>query len=234
MSSWYRTMDDGLWLQPDETGEDAALFLINVLRLSRGDAVLDAPCGAGRVSVHLARLGCIVTGYDLRASFVERARDRFRQQGIEGSFLVGDLREMEFNDEFDAAVNWAGSFGYFNDEDNLDVTRRYARALRTGGRFLNDQPNRERVLRNFVDEAEFPRFATRTRWDKPMQRVITQRIVDGVHDPRNDSSMRLYTPAQMHELMADAGLEVEAMYGSLAGDAWTRSSRRMITVARKR
>jgi hypothetical protein len=31
------------------------------------------------------------------------------------------MRELDFNDAFDAAVVWQGSFGYFSDKDNIDT-----------------------------------------------------------------------------------------------------------------
>ena len=60
-----------------------------------------------------------------------------------------DLRSIEFENEFHAIYNWFNSFGYFSDGENAEVVRRFARALRPGGRLLIDHLNRERILRNF-------------------------------------------------------------------------------------
>jgi cyclopropane fatty-acyl-phospholipid synthase-like methyltransferase len=64
MPDWFRTLSDDLWLPPDEVGEDEARFIRGALRLRRGQRVLDAPCGAGRIGVHLALAGCDVTGVE--------------------------------------------------------------------------------------------------------------------------------------------------------------------------
>ena len=233
MPDWFETMDDDLWLRPDEVGQDEAHFLKDALHLRQGQAVLDAPCGAGRIAVHLARAGCHVTGYDLREAFIARATKRFRDAGLDGAFVIGDLRTMDFQGEFHAAFNWLGSFGYFDDGGNLEVAKRYARALLPGGRLLIDQPNREFLIRNFVAVRDAGSLTVRNRWDREAERVISERVIGGVSAPRNRSSMRLYTPLQMRLLLEEAGLRAEAMYGSSAGDGWRRSSRRMITVARK-
>ena len=45
MKNWFETMDDRLWLKPDAVGEEEARFIKQALRLRRGHAVLDAPCG---------------------------------------------------------------------------------------------------------------------------------------------------------------------------------------------
>lgn len=233
MTDWFETMDDGLWLKPDEVGEDEARFLKDALHLRKGQAVLDAPCGAGRIAFYLARAGCLVTGYDLREAFIARAEKRFREAGLKGTFVVGDLRKMDFRGDFHAACNWLGSFGYFDDGENLEVVRRYVRALLPGGRLLIDQPNREFLLRNFIAVRDAGSMTVRNRWDGEAERVISERVIDGVSAPENRSSMRLYTPSQMRFLLEEAGLKIETTYGSFAGDGWRRSSRRMITVARK-
>jgi cyclopropane fatty-acyl-phospholipid synthase-like methyltransferase len=86
MSDWFETMEDRVCLHPDEVGEREAQFILKALHLRRGDALLDAPCGAGRVPFHLVRAGCVVTGFDLREAFIRRARRRFWTAGLHGIF----------------------------------------------------------------------------------------------------------------------------------------------------
>jgi SAM-dependent methyltransferase len=235
LDEWFYTLDDTLWLRIDEECREEAAFIKRVLRLRKGQSVLDAPCGAGRVAYHLAKMGCWVTGVDLRAAFVERAQRRFLNEDLAGEFKVMDLRHLDFIEDFDGICNWGGSFGYFNDAENLDVLRRYARALQPNGRIVIDQPNREGLLRNFMAEVHPSEGRTYlNRWDKKTQRIITERILDGRNDPGNVSSVRLYTPQQMRLLFEGAGLDLVEMHGSLSGNSFVRSSRRIYFVGRKR
>jgi SAM-dependent methyltransferase len=144
-----------------------------------------------------------------------------------------DLRSLDFKEEFDAAFNWGGSFGYFSDEENLELLRRYARALSPGGRVLVDQVYREYILRHFMPEKRRGEVIVRNYWDKDKQRIISRRIVDGRNDPKNMSSMRLYTFRETRELFKQSGLVVEAFYGSFKGEKFRRSSPHMIAVGRK-
>jgi SAM-dependent methyltransferase len=233
MPDWFETMEDRFWLQPDDVGGEEARFILGALRLRRGDAVLDAPCGAGRVSVHLARAGCIVTGIDLRHSFVRRARRRFRLAGLHGTLRVLDLRRLDMEGQFDAILNWAGSFGYFSDAENARLVAAYARALRPGGRLLIEQPDREHLLRHFQPVMRIGSVTLRNRWDARNQLVVTRRFESGAEDRRNRSSMRLYTPAQMRGLFEFGGLIVEQVQRSLVFDAYGESAPRMVTVGRK-
>ena len=233
MPEWYHELNEDLWLPPDEQGEEEARFIRRALRLRNGHRVLDVPCGAGRVAVHLAQAGCSMTGADIRRTFVSRARKRFRAAGVRGEFVVLDMRETDWSCEFDGIYVWNGSFGYFDDLANADVVARLARALRPGGRLLVEQPNRERILRDFRREVVTEKRVSRNRWNRRRQRVESSYFVGGVHDPRDRSSMRLYTPRQMRDLYERAGLAVERVYGDLRGSLYSRSGQKMIFVGRK-
>jgi len=235
MTEWCKTMDDRLWLPPERTKYSAeeAVFIRKALRLRRGQRVLDAPCGAGRIAFHLARAGCIVTGLDLRPQFIARAKAAFRREKLTARWVVSDLRSLSFSEEFDAIYNWFGSFGYFSDAEYADLVRRYARALRPGGRLLIDEPNRESVLRHFLPRMGDDSNYNVDHWDGRTQRCISKWYINGKLDPKNVSSMRFYTPAQMRALFERAGLRVEAAFGGPGGDSYRRSSRRLIMVGVK-
>ncbi len=233
MSDWFLTMEDSFWLQPDEEGQDEAAFIEKALKLQKGQHVLDAPCGAGRILFHLVKSGYAVEGLDLRDNFIKRARARLRREGLKAGFTVMDLRELDFTDRFHGIYNWGGSFGYFSDKENLELLRRYNQALRHGGRLLVGQRNREYIHRHFLPEIELnERFTLSNKWDKQTQRYISERTLDNRSDTKNTSSMRLYTPRQMRNLFEQAGLTVEEIYGSLSGDKYKRSGEWMITVGR--
>ena len=230
---WFKTVEDRVWLPPDDQGEEEARFIRKALRLRKGGRVLDAPCGAGRIAFHLAKAGCEVTGLDIRAQFIRRARRRFRKARLRGQFRIADLRSIEDDGHFHGIYNWFGSFGYFSEGENLALVERFARALRPGGRLIVEQVNRERILRNFRRKGVVGPIVTYAYWDRVTQRAINHRVVDGVQEVANSSSMRLYTPAQISSLLETVGLEVEAIYGYPDGGPFTRGSRRMVVVARR-
>ena len=233
MSDWFETMEHGFWLHPDGVGQKEAEFILKALHLRRGDAVLDAPCGAGRVSFHLARAGCVVTGLDLRDAFIRRARRRFRAAGLRGTFRVMDLRLFAADNQFRGILNWAGSFGYFSEEENARLIAAYARALCAGGYLIVEQANREHVLRHLRPVVRACEVQYRSRWDARKEQMITRRIVNGSDDRRNCSVMRLYTPAQMRALFERHGLAIKHVHESLRFDAFGPSIPRMVIVGRK-
>jgi SAM-dependent methyltransferase len=242
---WVYDFDDRFWLLNDEMPVEQARFIKRALRVRKGGRVLDVPCGAGRTSLALAKLGVEITGLDLRSKFTNRAKHRLRKEGLSGTFLVGDMRELDLSGEFDGVVNWFGSFGYFSEAENLDVLRRFARAVRPGGRVLIHQVNRENVLRHFrrVQRTSLrdmgrrgPGTLTeRNRWNPKLERIEGTWILEAHgRKVRHPMTMRLYTCGQFRKLFARAGLVFEAAYGAASVEMpYTRSSRFIVAVGRK-
>ncbi len=182
----------------------------------------------------LVHSGVHVVGIDLRRLFIERSRRRARREGLQIELRVENLRYAEIPEgEFHGIYNWFYSFGYFSDQQNLDLIDRYAKGLRPGGRLLIDQLNRERILRNFRKQHEIGEILFKSRWDSRKGRMHLRRIVNGIDEPRNRSSQRWYTPREMKRLVERVGLKIENTYGSISGEPFHRSSAQMITVAIK-
>jgi SAM-dependent methyltransferase len=232
-ANWFCDYSRHYGVKPDETGAVDAAFVRKALRLKAGDSLLDAPCGAGRLSVPLAQAGIYVTGVDLTRSYLRRARARFGRNGLRGKFVHLDLRAIDFQGEFDAVLNWGGSFGFFSEAENLDVVRRYAVSLRPGGRLLIDQPGREYLLRHFRRRGRYGDAEYRVRWNRRQQRFETH-----FRNVKSGESwamtIRSYTPAQFGRLFRQAGLEVEAFYSDLSGRRYTRGARRLYVLGRRR
>jgi cyclopropane fatty-acyl-phospholipid synthase-like methyltransferase len=229
---WFADYPKHYHLKPDDTGAEEAAFICKILHLRKGQSVLDAPCGAGRVSVCLARAGMNVSGVDLTPSYIQRARKRFRSEGFTGKFIVADLRDIDFAERFDGAFNWQGSFGFFSEEDNLDVVRRYARSLRSGGRLLIDMPSREWLLRHFRAKGHNGDIEFAARWKPEVERTDTH--FRNVKTGESWSmTIRHYTPAQYGHLFRQAGLKVEAFYCDLHARPFHRGARRVYVVGRK-
>jgi SAM-dependent methyltransferase len=132
----------GPLLGPERSEADAEL-IARLLSLGSGMRVLDVPCGDGRIAGRLARRGCEVVAVDAS----ERLLELGSEQWPAVTFRLGDMRQLAFDSEFDALLNWFTSFGYFDRANNDAVLRSFARALRPGGRMLLELHNPGRLER---------------------------------------------------------------------------------------
>lgn len=231
---WFERFDDRLWLSAAPPAAAEVAFIRRVLHLRKGQRVLDCPCGNGRIARELAAAGCRVAGVDFKPAFIQAARRHLRKKNLHAEFHVGDMRRLDFDGEFHAALNWSGSFGYFDDEDNQRTLTALARAVRPGGRVLIDQFNREFFLRNFASVSTRGDIVAHNHWNAKLQRM------ESVWTARRDGrkvesalSLRLYRLGEFRAMFAAAGLAVETVYGDLDGTPHSRTSRRIILVGRK-
>jgi 2-polyprenyl-3-methyl-5-hydroxy-6-metoxy-1,4-benzoquinol methylase len=78
--------------------------------------ILDAPCGYGRISNSLAKLGYKVTGIDISDYFINLARKQAKQKGLSTSYIIGDILKKKIPGRFDVVLNIFTSLGYLEDE----------------------------------------------------------------------------------------------------------------------
>lgn len=143
---WYRsgfpaeTTKQMPWADRTVAEVDRAL---GMLKPEGSERVLDLACGIGRHSLELRRRGFEVVGLDISAELLEIAEREAEEQSLEISFVQADLRELEFEDEFDLVTSLNdGAVGYFETEDeNRRTFEVVSRALRSGGGHLMQLPN---------------------------------------------------------------------------------------------
>ncbi len=137
----------------DEHSDADCAEILGLLGLESGSAVLDAPCGHGRLARRLAAAGLQVTGVDVTRAYLEQARaEPALPTGATGTltYLQGDLRQLPVGGPFDAVVCWLNSFGYYDDDDCHRVLAEFHRVLRPGGRVAIDTMHHDGGVRHFT------------------------------------------------------------------------------------
>jgi len=234
--------DDYLYFYAEAIGpsrSDAeAEVIAELLSLEPGMRVLDVPCGEGRISGRLARRGCRVVGIDTNDRWVALGRERYP----EVSFDPGDMRSLSYVDEFDAAVNWFTSFGYFDPATNDRVLASFARALRPGGKLLLDVHNAWRLARvmaatggtaGAVFEREGNLMADRITYDDATRRSRTERFIVRDGELRTvEFSLEQVPAPQLIGRLRRAGFATVRLFGD-GGAEFDPEGRRLIVVAQR-
>jgi SAM-dependent methyltransferase len=241
---WWETFFDDDYLatyrsfKTDEEAQAEAEAIAALLALRPGAAVLDAPCGYGRISLPLARLGCAVTGVDL--SDVQLVEARRAAEGVAGLELVrGDLLALPLPDAaFDAALNYFTSIGYFGDEGDQQVLRELHRVLRPGGRLLVETMHRDRLVSIFVPRTwnrlpDGGLFLQERELDAATGIVREAHLRVGPDGERSERRFesRVYAVPELVRMVEAAGFAGVACYGGLDGRPVGRDTR-LVIVAR--
>lgn len=202
----------------DERTDMEVNALVRLLVLEHPKKILDLACGFGRHTNRLALLGHSMTGVDLTSGFLDIARRDATQKGVNVDYQQNDMRKITFDNEFDCVLLLFTAFGYFSDEENLQVIINVRNALLPGGRLIFDLPNRDAFLKRtqpfFVTEKEGNLMIDRMSFDSLHGRSYNRRIVlrDGIRKDKH-SSIRLYNPNEIQALITQAGMELERIYG---------------------
>jgi len=237
MTEWFEQWfgEEYHVLYPHRDEEEARRAVALVQKAAPWEAgawVLDLACGAGRHAAELERLGARVLGFDLSPSMLRRAR-----LSIRGPLVRGDMRSLPFRPgSFGLAVNLFTSFGYFRDDaEHRHVVGQVARSLRLGGRFVLDYLNADhvrRTLRKGTEEVDGAPAEVRVRRRFSEEgRYVVKEIELGAENRSFQERVRLFSPTELHNLLEQEGLRVDAMFGDYDGGPLDGRATRTILVA---
>jgi SAM-dependent methyltransferase len=229
------------FLTPQATQHEAE-FVIDAMGLSAGAQVLDVGCGYGRHAMELAARGFHVVGLDLSTPLLVRGGEEAHRRGLQINFVRGDMRELDFEAQFDGAYCLFSTFGYFDDETNKKTIANIARALKPGGRLMIEILNRDYVIADLptrvwwegegcvvLEEVELNYFSSRIQVNRSV-------VFDDGRQLEQEISVRAYSLHEVGKLMHAAGFRVLEVSGGYhtRGRFFGNQSRHIIVLAERK
>jgi SAM-dependent methyltransferase len=183
----------------------------------RSDRVLDAGCGPGRFTAHIARLGAKVTALDVSKAQLHLAEQTLRSERLIDrveDFVLADIVDLAGIEEgyFDVTVCYGGALSYVQ-EKRRQAAQELLRVTRAGGILLLSVMSRLGSAVNLVrrpsmevltDPRGFGLWQVLKTGDLP---GVPSRAVNMRHPP-----MHLYTSSEVRQMFE--GCEVLALAGS--------------------
>jgi SAM-dependent methyltransferase len=205
--------------------------------LPPGARVLDIACGFGRIAIGLAAAGAEVTGVDFSPALLAEASRRAEGAEVGLRLLRRDMRDLGDVGEFDCALLWFTSFGYFDDTENRRVLEEARNSLAPGGRLLIEARHWDRMGRRFepttVRSAGEDMLIERHSYDPltGVQHTEATLIVAGSRLERR-SRLRRYGAPELRALCLASGFRRAEAFDE-AGARLAAESERCVLVAER-
>ena len=231
MKPWYEELFSNYALAYDrESFTQGTLqevdFIEAEIAADKNVRILDIGCGTGRHAIELARRGYTVTGLDLSANQLARAREKASAAGVQPVFEQRDARRPHYVAAFDLALMLCeGGISLMEtDAMNFAILENAVRALRPGGKFmftcLNGLFPLARSVKDFVNAGPSGVHTLDTAFDLATLRMRSQ--VDFTDDAgvtrRLETDDRHYLPSELTWYMHTLGMRNASVFGCTVGD----------------
>lgn len=246
-SNWYKKIwsldiKDQSWVEDTNRQVD---FLVEKLGLKSGAKILDLACGFGRHSLELARRGFDVTGVDITPDYIDFAKKTAEKEKLNARFICSDIREVGFENEFDAVLNMAdGAVGYLeNDEENLKIFKTVSRALKSSGRHFMDIMNADYADSHFPcklwDSGEKCLTLSNFEWNGETRILLYGQLDYPYGEPLTKPEMtegnpiRLYSLGEVEKIFSTLGMKVCESYSDFSGKPTSENGIQLMVCSEK-
>jgi SAM-dependent methyltransferase len=160
-----------------------------------------------------------MVGLDISPTMVSRAYDEAEDRGLQIDFVRDDMREVSFEDPFDAMLCWGTTFGYFSEEENERTIRKFHEAIRPHGTLLLEVVNRDFMIGSQPNQVWFEVDGAvcmeETDFDYATSRLRVKRRVANHSGQQHDRlySIRLYALHEICALLEQNGFRVDEISG---------------------
>lgn len=226
--------------------ERSVAWIASELGVGPGKRAADFGCGPGLYTSRFAKLGARVTGIDFSANSIRYACESAAKDGLEIDYVVSDYTQYETDQRFDLITLIYCDFCVLTPENRALMLRKFASMLNPGGKVLLDAWHVRRFeqlkeSRGFdVCEgngffAKAPHFTFERTFLYPEEKITLDLtlILEAERTRRIYNWHQYFSEESIRAEFAAAGLQIDQIFGSVAGDPYTDESDLMAVVASK-
>jgi 2-polyprenyl-3-methyl-5-hydroxy-6-metoxy-1,4-benzoquinol methylase len=221
-------------------------FIEKEIKYKKNTKILDIGCGTGRHSIELAKRGYQVTGVDLSAAQLKRAKKLADKSNLKIDFQIQDARKLTFNNEFDLVIMLCeGAFPLMEtDEMNYKILKNATRSLKNNGKIIFTTLNGLFPLFHSIKDFHARNFKKgNAACENNSFDLMTFRdynITNFVDDSGNQNSIvcneRYYIPSEITWLLKSLKYKTIEIFGAKLGafsryDRLTTSDFEMLVIA---
>lgn len=188
--------------------------LLSHLNPAPNSTFLDLACGKGRHAIKINSMGYSTWGVDLSEESILYAK-QFESDKLH--FKVGDMREVNFDQDFDFIFNLFTSFGYFNDRsENHRMLNAISKQLKPKGQLIIDFLNYHKIKESFPFSGAVSRGGIDFKIEKEVRdgRIIKDiRFRNQGQNFHFTEKLQAIDSEEMLQMLDDADFDVKTIWG---------------------
>jgi len=221
-------------------------WMIERFQLSAGKRVIDFGCGPGHYVSRFARSGADVTGVDFSSRSIAYAREQAKREGLAVHLHEADYLSYEPERQFDLITMIMCDFCALGPDHRARLLATFRSALADGGHVIFDVYSlaafrlveetvrfEENMMNGFWSSERYFAFLARFRYDAERVSLDRYTIVEPDRRWTICNWLQYFSVDQLEAELRAAGLALETVLGSVAGDAYDAEGPELAIVARK-
>ncbi|MFB3895162.1 MAG: class I SAM-dependent methyltransferase [bacterium] len=230
----------------DEFSQHCVDYLADLLSQQhfRGKAILDLACGTGTAAILLAKLGYQVTGIDISPAMIGIAKKKAKSAGFPIRFFRQDMRNLKLRYQVDLVTCFFDAMNHiYTYPEFANVCKNVGKVLLPAGLFIFDLNTDYGLKYHWTDKQTEVRidnlysvFKSSYSARKHVAVVnATLQITKGTKTKTISSRFmnRAYTHDQVNRALNHAGLELVAAFDCFTFNRPTKTTARIMYLARK-
>jgi ubiquinone/menaquinone biosynthesis C-methylase UbiE len=240
-NSWASGPSFSGWANDKQT-EKETKTIAKLLKVKRGNTLLDVACGYGRHALIFAgKYGLKVTGIDISSGIIATAKRLAQEKKLDIQYEVRHATNLPWNEKFDFAMIVFNTLSLFGPENAPKVLQGIHRALKQGGRLFLDLDNKPYNCRYGTYATHWYMWPSGLTlqdiyFHEDISTEINRDIIftkDGRIEDDFIIFKRIYTLQEIKKLLKNSGFQLEQVYGNWDLSPLKKSSPKMILVGVK-
>jgi SAM-dependent methyltransferase len=191
-------------------------FLISVLKMRKADKILDVACGQGRHANDLASKGFAVDGVDFSTFLIKKAKKEAALHKNKPRYFISNVEKLKLKQKYNKG------YWFFADLAELNLKKALfsiSKILKNNGLLLIDSDNIFRLLKYLKEHPSSNYY-----FDSKTFKLIDKKTKISAVYPSLD---------EWRSLLKASGFELLKIYGGYDGKKYSKSSQRLIVLAKK-
>lgn len=221
-------------------------WIVSRFEVSPETRIIDFGCGPGLYTSRLARHGARVTGIDFSTRSIQYASQEASEKGLAIHYENRDYLEFDTDERFDLAIMISCDFCALGPSQRRRMLETFSKILEPGGRLLLDVYS----LVTFAQRTEAAgyelssgggfwsphrHYEFRNTFKYGKERVVLDKytIVEADRLRTIYNWFQCFDPHGIERELAASGLQIEQLYGDVAGSPFNAEANEFAVVARK-